>query len=190
MGSFAFPDIQSHQIFGLQHSYIALDPAQPLQRNASPKGRRIEASTVIIIFHSSSLVKNLIIVLYREEEEEIERRENEKRERKERKKEQRKRVQYEEKVGGEDFSNSDNEKVKEESVFKLPKNANQIWTDVDLAKLAKLIRKYPPGTLDRWERIAEILERLPTEVTKMANKIKSNAYMVPVSQGAQGLTGN
>ena len=135
-------------------------------------------------------MKTLIIVLYREEEEEIERRENEKRERKERKKEQRKRVQYEEKVGGEDFSNSDNEKVKEESVFKLPKNANQIWTDVDLAKLAKLIRKYPPGTLDRWERIAEILERLPTEVTKMANKIKSNAYMVPVSQGAQGLTGN
>ena len=189
MGSFAFPDIQSHQIFGLQHSYIALDPAQPLQRNASTEGRRIKTSTVIIIFHLSSVVKT-IIFFFREEEEEIERRENEKRERKERKKEQRKRVQYEEKVGGEDFSNSDNEKVKEESVFKLPKNANQIWTDVDLAKLAKLIRKYPPGTLDRWERIAEILERLPAEVTKMANKIKSNAYMVPVSQGAQGLTGN
>ena len=48
MGSFALPDIQSHQIFGLQHSYIALDPAQPLQRNASPKGRRIETSTVMI----------------------------------------------------------------------------------------------------------------------------------------------
>ena len=64
-----------------------------------------------------------------------------------------------------------------------------MWTDVDLAKLAKLIRKYPAGTLDRWEKIAEILERLPREVTKMAKKIKDNAYMVPVSQGAQGITG-
>ena len=71
----------------------------------------------------------------------------------------------------------------------MPKNANQMWTDVDLAKLAKLIRKYPAGTLDRWEKIAEILERLPREVTKMAKKIKDNAYMVPVSQGAQGITG-
>ena len=129
--------------------------------------------------------------LQREEEEEMERRENEKRERKERKKESRKRVQYEEKTGGGESTNSEAEihPVKEENVWALPKNANQIWTDVDLAKLAKLIRKYPPGTMDRWERIAEILERLPAEVTKMANKIKNNAYMVPVSQGAQGLTG-
>ena len=80
-------------------------------------------------------------------------------------------------------------KTKKETLYKLPRNANQIWTDVDLAKLARLIKKYPAGTPDRWERIAEMLERLPPEVTKMAKKIKDNAFMVPVSQQAQGITG-
>ena len=44
-------------------------------------------------------------------------------------------------------SGSDLETVikKEKEVFKLPRNANQIWTDVDLAKLARLIKKYPTG---------------------------------------------
>ncbi len=63
----------------------------------------------------------------------------------------------------------------------MPKNANQFWTDVDLAKLAKLMKKYPVGTPDRWEIIADVLERLPSEVTKMAKKIKDNAYMVRLS---------
>ena len=67
-------------------------------------------------------------------------------------------------------------------MYKLPKNANQFWTDQDLAKLAKLVKKYPAGTPDRWNRIAEILERLPGEVTKMAKKIKDNAYMVCKTQ--------
>ena len=44
-------------------------------------------------------------------------------------------------------SGSDLETVikKEKEVFKLPRNANQIWTDVDLAKLARLLKKYPTG---------------------------------------------
>jgi DnaJ family protein C protein 1 len=53
-----------------------------------------------------------------------------------------------------------------------------MWTDDDLAKLTKLVKKYPGGTPDRWETIAAILERLPWEVTKMAQKIKNNSYMV------------
>ena len=73
-----------------------------------------------------------------------------------------------------------------EDVFKLPANANQIWTDVDLTKLAKLIKKYPAGTPERWEKIADILERLPNEVTKMAKKIKDNAYIIPTAK-TQGL---
>merc|ERR1712008_175757 len=72
---------------------------------------------------------------------------------------------------------------------KLPRNANQIWTDVDLAKLARLIKKYPTGKPNRWETIAEILERLPSEVPKMAKKIKDNAFMVPNYQQSQGITG-
>lgn len=129
--------------------------------------------------------------LQREEEEEALRREEEKRERKERKKE-RKRIVYDERQGSAEnqSSDSDHEQArKKEDIFKQPRNANQIWTDVDLAKLAKLMKKYPAGTPDRWDRIAEMLERLPWEVTKMAKKIKDNSYMVPVSRQAQGLTG-
>ena len=42
------------------------------------------------------------------------------------------------------------------------------------------------GKPNRWETIAEILERLPSEVPKMAKKIKDNAFMVPNYQQSQG----
>ena len=32
----------------------------------------------------------------------------------------------------------------------VPRNANQVWTDDDLATLAKFIKKFPGGTADRW----------------------------------------
>ena len=54
----------------------------------------------------------------------------------------------------------------------------QIWTDDDLAKLTKLMKRYPGGSNERWEKIADVLERYPWEVTKMAKKVKDNAYMV------------
>ena len=76
--------------------------------------------------------------------------------------------------------------ISKEEVFKQPANANQIWTDVDLAKLAKLIKKYPAGSVDRWEKIADVLERTPKEVTKMAYKIEDNAYIIPSTQKTQG----
>merc|ERR1712037_684396 len=78
-------------------------------------------------------------------EDEIQRREDEKREKKERKKEKRRNFAYDEKTA--EASGSDLETVikKEKEVFKLPRNANQIWTDVDLAKLARLLKKYPTG---------------------------------------------
>jgi len=128
--------------------------------------------------------------IQKEEEEELKRREEEKREKKERKKERKRNFVYDEKVG-ESSGVSENEavKTKKESVFILPRNANQIWTDIDLAKLARLIKKYPAGTPERWERIAEMMERLPAEVTKMAKKIKDNPFVVPASQHNQGITG-
>ncbi len=33
--------------------------------------------------------------------------------------------------------------------FKQPANALQMWTDKDLARLARLMKKYPVGTVDR-----------------------------------------
>ena len=41
----------------------------------------------------------------------------------------------------------------------------------------------------RWEKIAESMERYSEEVIKMAAKIKSNPYLVPISSAGQGVTG-
>lgn len=34
-----------------------------------------------------------------------------------------------------------------------------LWTDDDLAELVQLVKKYPGGTTDRWEKIAETMNR-------------------------------
>lgn len=68
----------------------------------------------------------------------------------------------------------------------IPRNAQQMWTDDDLIELARLIKKIPGGSTDRWDRIAEIMERYPDEVTKMAGKIKNNPNIVPKVQGVTG----
>lgn len=51
-----------------------------------------------------------------------------------------------------------------------------IWTDEDLAELTRLVKKYPGGTTDRWELIADALYRNVAEVTHMAHKLKENNY--------------
>lgn len=61
----------------------------------------------------------------------------------------------------------------------LPPVSGGLWTDDDLSDLIKLVKKYPGGTPDRWERIAECLGRSVSEVTYMANKMKNNAYKLP-----------
>merc|ERR1711892_528203 len=70
-----------------------------------------------------------------------------------------------------------------------PKNANQMWTDTDLMSLARLIKKIPGGSAERWERIADLLERTAPEVTKMAANLKKNPGLVPVGTSSQGVTG-
>ena len=40
---------------------------------------------------------------------------------------------------------------KDEEVKIVPRNAQQMWTDDDLATLAKYIKKFPGGTTDRLE---------------------------------------
>ena len=59
-----------------------------------------------------------------------------------------------------------------------PRNARQLWTDDQLAKLCRLMKKFPGGTHDRWERIAEVMERYPWEITKMAANVKGTMFMV------------
>ena len=117
-----------------------------------------------------------------EEEAEIARREEEKREKKERAKQNRQRRyvnMYEDRSGNDETRNGGvKANGSAQKAKKLPKNAAQLWTDSDLAKLAKLVKKFPPGTADRWEKIAEVLEREAWEVTKMAQKLKDVGFQV------------
>merc|ERR1712210_266346 len=81
---------------------------------------------------------------------------------------------YKEAVEGEGGSVGARE-VKPAEKF-LPRNANQMWTAEDLIELARLIKKIPGGRLERWERIAEAMERTPEEVTKMAFDFSVNHF--------------
>lgn len=56
-----------------------------------------------------------------------------------------------------------------------------LWTDDDILELIKLVKKYPGGTPDRWEKIAESMCRTVNEVTHMAKKVKDEG-LKPVSQ--------
>lgn len=126
--------------------------------------------------------------ILQEEQEAIQRREDEKERRKEAKlKKRANNNQFREDTGP--TVEKEVVKPKEKEVKAVPRNAQQLWTDDDLATLAKFIKKYPGGTPDRWERIAESMERYPSEVTKMAGIIKNNPSLVPISSAGQGVTG-
>lgn len=69
-------------------------------------------------------------------------------------------------------------KGNEELKTKLPISGG-LWTDEDLIELTRLTKKYPGGTVDRWEIIAEAMARNVSEVTFMAYKLKDNVYQKP-----------
>ncbi|KPJ19089.1 DnaJ-like subfamily C member 1 [Papilio machaon] len=54
-----------------------------------------------------------------------------------------------------------------------------LWTDEDLAELVRLVKKYPGGTPERWERIAAAMGRGVPEVTHVAARLKDNCYKIP-----------
>lgn len=53
-----------------------------------------------------------------------------------------------------------------------PLISSGLWTDDDILELIKLVKKYPGGTPERWDKIAETMNRTVSEVTHMAKKIK------------------
>lgn len=53
-----------------------------------------------------------------------------------------------------------------------------LWTDDDLNELVRLTKKYPGGQTDRWEIIADAMNRNVSEVTFMAAKMKVPANLV------------
>lgn len=66
-----------------------------------------------------------------------------------------------------------------------PPVSGGLWTDDDLNELVQLVKKYPGGTPQRWEHIAEELRRSVAEVTFMANKIKSSNFKVGSEEEVQ-----
>lgn len=123
----------------------------------------------------------------REVEEELRRKEEEKERRKEMKAKRKNVNMYKEHV--EEKAVVVEKAVEKEAEKVVPRNAQQMWTDDDLSTLAKFIKKYPGGTSERWEKIAEMMERYSWEVTKMAGMIKNNPSLVPISTAGQGVTG-
>lgn len=71
-------------------------------------------------------------------------------------------------------SSNDTSKAKSKPVV-----TGGLWTEDDLAELVRLVKKYPGGTTDRWEIIAEMMGRAVSEVTHMAAKMKETAFKVP-----------
>lgn len=56
-------------------------------------------------------------------------------------------------------------------VYEKPVITGGIWTDDDVIELIKLVKKYPGGTPERWEKIADTMNRTVGEVTHMAKKV-------------------
>lgn len=51
-----------------------------------------------------------------------------------------------------------------------------LWTDDDFADLIRLMKKYPPGTQERWEKIGQTMRRPTHEVAHMAHKMKDDGF--------------
>ncbi|XP_011305056.1 dnaJ homolog subfamily C member 1 [Fopius arisanus] len=61
-------------------------------------------------------------------------------------------------------------------VHEKPKIVGGLWTDDDLLELIRLVKKFPGGTPDRWEKIADAMSRTVYEVTHMAKKVKDEGF--------------
>nr|CAD7454811.1 unnamed protein product [Timema tahoe] len=58
-----------------------------------------------------------------------------------------------------------------------------LWTDDDLVELIRLVKKFPPGTPSRWEKVGSAMNRSVGEVTHMAKKVKDDGYRVGKPEG-------
>jgi len=65
---------------------------------------------------------------------------------------------------------------KEITNLSVPPPTGGLWTDDDIDTLIKLVKKYPGGTLKRWDIIAAQMNRSVAEVTYMANKLKKHLF--------------
>ena len=59
---------------------------------------------------------------------------------------------------------------------KLPSRANAPWTEDDLAKLTKAMTRFPVGTLNRWEKVAEFTERTISEIMQRNKELRDSQF--------------
>lgn len=75
---------------------------------------------------------------------------------------------------------SDRQSVRHvKQVSSIPVITGGPWTDDDFSELARLMAKFPGGTVNRWERIAEMMGRTVYEVTKMSTRVKAQLMQRP-----------
>lgn len=56
-------------------------------------------------------------------------------------------------------------------ITKATASGGALWVDDDILELIKLVKKYPSGTPERWDKIAETMNRTVADVTYMAKKV-------------------
>uniref|UniRef100_A0A1B6EAW0 DnaJ homolog subfamily C member 1 n=2 Tax=Clastoptera arizonana TaxID=38151 RepID=A0A1B6EAW0_9HEMI len=62
------------------------------------------------------------------------------------------------------------------STTPVPRMTGGLWSDDDLKDLTKFLKKYPVGTLERWEKIGEAMGRPSNEVVIMAHKLSQAIF--------------
>jgi len=74
-------------------------------------------------------------------------------------------------------ANSTQSKVTDEKLNEFSVKSG-VWTDDDIRLLLKFSKKFPAGTTQRWERVAEAIGRTVDDVTKKAKSLKSGELKV------------
>nr|CAG4642730.1 EOG090X0BHG [Evadne anonyx] len=125
----------------------------------------------------------------REEAEELEREREEMEQERERKKYRKKRAAPPPEIRDDPVEcilDAVDEPLSQQEATVKPKRLNTgMWTDDDLNDLAKFMKKYPTGTTERWEKIAEALNRSIGEVTHFAKKVKNQGFKPPSENESQ-----
>ncbi|KAG5506809.1 hypothetical protein GH5_06024 [Leishmania sp. Ghana 2012 LV757] len=84
---------------------------------------------------------------------------------------------------GDAFTASSKKKEVAAAAAKVPVDAGPEWTEEDLSRLQKATAKYPPGSVDRWIKICDLLRHRFTEEQAMAKVSELTAALHNAGSG-------